>query len=99
MSNFNFNSRVFLSLVVQVLFSCCCLVPLHVTVGQDGMPILQSVWDLPVPDLFYCDTSEFVFRFDMSTIVENYMTKLQLFRGEDCDIDIWDNNVSTSQFT
>jgi hypothetical protein len=40
------------------------------------------------------ETSQFLFRFDMSTLIENAMTKVFLFRGENCDIDIWDNNVS-----
>jgi len=65
--------------------------------GQDGMPVLNSRYDLPAPDLFFCDTSEFLFRFDMSNVVENYMTKVHLSRGENCDIDIWDNNYLVPQ--
>ena len=30
----------------------------------------------------------------MSTLIEDSMTKVYLLRGENCDIDIWDNNVS-----
>ena len=101
MTNFNFNnSGVFLSSLVvveAVLCFACLLLPLQFAVGEgttDGMPILQSRWDLPVPDCLFCDTSELIFRFDMSTIVEDYMTQLHLLRGEDCEIDIWENNVS-----
>jgi len=57
-----------------------------------AMPELQSKWDLPVPDIFYCDNSDLIFRFDMSDIVENYMLVFNMTRGEECDIDIWDNN-------
>jgi len=33
----------------------------------------------------------------MSNVVENYMTKVHLSRGENCDIDIWDNNYLVPQ--
>lgn len=61
--------------------------------GDDlGEPVLQSPFDLPPPNLFFCNTSEFLFRFDLSTVVSNDMTRFHLTRGEDCNIDIWDNN-------
>lgn len=62
------------------------------------MPELSSKWDIGIPDMFYCDSGEFLFRFDLSDFIENDMMEFSLSRGEECEYDIWDNLVSTSPF-
>jgi len=75
------------------LVELCLLVPLV----KGKKPVLRSKWDLPRPDLFFCDSSEYVFRFDLSTIIEDYQIKTYLLRGENCDIDIGGNEVSNTR--
>ena len=58
------------------------------------MPVLASKYDISVPDVFYCDSSEFMFRFDLSDFVTNDMMYFNLSRGDECEFDIWDNSVS-----
>jgi hypothetical protein len=58
------------------------------------MPLLASKYDILIPDVFYCDTSEFAMRFDISDSVTNDMLYFNLSRGDDCEFDIWENTVS-----
>ena len=65
---------------------------------EPQMPVLASKYDISVPDVFYCDTSEFMFRFDLSDFVTNDMMYFNLSRGDECEFDIWDNSVSHTNF-
>lgn len=81
-----FNMSTLLSLVAF----CFALVPLQLAAGDEevGMPVLESKWDLPVPDLFFCDSDVYIFRFSMSDLVANDMVKPRLSYGENCENDI-----------
>jgi len=76
------------------------LLPLHLLIisGADPQQTeLLSRWDIFTPDLFFCsDGPEFIFRFDVSDMIQDHMVKFGLYRGS-CelagdDTDIWDNN-------
>jgi hypothetical protein len=73
----------------QILSSTTTPFRANITTARRELIDIEDRWEISVPRMFTCgESGEWIYRFTISNYVADDMIGYQLFRGDDCEIDI-----------